>query len=553
MTSPTPAEREQPRKPLTSRLSVQGWIHLVLVLMALLVVAGAATGAGLLSRSGDRTSDLVDRIQPARSASFRLQKALLDQETAVRGYALTGDKSFLAPYAEGQKDEKTFGDGAARRLGDYPKPLADLAAIRREAEEWRRETARPLIARVDEKGSVPTGTLEASKRSFDGIRALFNRQIADLDAVRDQAGRELDDAEGLRDWTFVAILIAFLACGGVLAVLLHRIVGRPLRGLETRAQKVSRGDFEQGIAIEGPSDVQALGLAVEEMRRRIVSELSESRAREQLLAQRTADLDAQTAELQRSNAELEQFAYVASHDLQEPLRKIASFCQLLEKRYGDQLDARGKQYIDFAVDGAKRMQVLINDLLAFSRVGRLGGELVELPLEKTLERALSDLQVPIEESGAVIEREGELPVVNGDRTTLTMLWQNLLGNAVKFRHPDRAPRITVSCVRDGDLWRFAVTDNGIGVPEEFGEKVFVIFQRLHSREEYGGTGIGLALCRKIVEHHGGDIGLDHSVEEGARVCFTLPVRSESPAGPGEDDPSVPAQHDTTSAPLGAAQ
>ncbi|NED80942.1 histidine kinase, partial [Streptomyces sp. SID11233] len=168
-------------------------------------------------------------------------------------------------------------------------------------------------------------------------------------------------------------------------------------------------------------------------------------------------------------------------------------------------------------------QVLINDLLAFSRVGRMGGDLVEMPLGETLERALSDLEVPIEEAGAVVEIEGELPRVLGDRTTLTMLWQNLLGNAVKFRHPERTPHVRVTSVREGGMWHFSVTDNGIGVPEEFGEKVFVIFQRLHSREEYGGTGIGLALCRKIVEHHGGQIGLDHSVTEGARVRFTLPA------------------------------
>lgn len=554
MTSTATPGGTRPR--LTARLSVQGWIHLVLALMALLVVVGALVGAGQLSRTGDRTADLVDRIQPARSASFRLQKALLDQETAVRGYALTGDETFLAPYTQGQKDEKTFGDGAASLLKEYPEPLKDLAAIRAEAAEWRAQTARPLIARVQSAGEVPARTLDTSKRSFDRMRGLFDRQIGHLDSVRDRANTELDDAQRVRDWTFVGILAAFLASGAFLAVLLFRIVGRPLRSLETHAQEVSRGDFEAVITPEGPSDVQALGRAVEEMRQRIVEELSASRSRETLLAERTAELDTQTSELQRSNAELEQFAYVASHDLQEPLRKVASFCQLLEKRYGEQLDGRGKQYIDFAVDGAKRMQVLINDLLAFSRVGRLGGDLTELPLLPTLERALGDLQVPVEESGAVVEYEGEtLPTVLGDRTTLTMLWQNLLGNALKFRHADRTPHIRVACVRDGEVWRFSVTDNGIGVAEEFGEKVFVIFQRLHSREEYGGTGIGLALCRKIVEHHGGEISLDHSVEEGARVCFTLPVHTEAeaPHEQGDDAPAVPAQHDSPSAPLGAAQ
>ncbi|MFF4765753.1 CHASE3 domain-containing protein [Streptomyces sp. NPDC001255] len=543
-----------PRAGRTGRLSVQGWMNLVLGILGVLLVLAAVLVAAQISRTNDRTSDLVDRIQPARSASFRLQKALLDQETAVRGYALTGDESFLAPYTQGRKDEKRYGDGAAALLAEYPKPVADLKDLRAAAARWRAGTAEPVMDRVRDGAPVPSGTLDSSKTEFDHIRELFNVQIAHLDEVRDKANDELDAAKRLRDGTFLGILVVLFAGGGVLAVLLRRIVGRPLTSLERDAQLVRAGDFERPIDIDGPSDVRALGLAVEDMRRKIVAELSESRSREALLAERTAELDAQTNELQRSNAELEQFAYVASHDLQEPLRKVASFCQLLEKRYGDQLDGRGKQYIDFAVDGAKRMQVLINDLLAFSRVGRMGGDLVEMPLGETLDRALSDLEVPIEEAGAAVEIEGELPRVLGDRTTLTMLWQNLLGNAVKFRHPERTPRVRVTSVREGDRWHFSVTDNGIGVPEEFGEKVFVIFQRLHSREEYGGTGIGLALCRKIVEHHGGQIGLDHSVAEGARVRFTLPALPDSPPA-GESPADIPAQspEPQSSAPLGAAK
>ncbi len=168
------------------------------------------------------------------------------------------------------------------------------------------------------------------------------------------------------------------------------------------------------------------------MRRRIVDELeASSQAREQL--------DEQAAELRRSNAELEQFAYVASHDLQEPLRKVASFCQLLEKRYGDQLDERGQQYIDFAVDGAKRMQVLINDLLTFSRVGRLNSTQVKVNLDTVLDAAISNVATAIEETGAEITRSGPLPTVMGDPTLLTMLWQNLVSNAVKFRREDVPP------------------------------------------------------------------------------------------------------------------
>jgi len=259
---------------------------------------------------------------------------------------------------------------------------------------------------------------------------------------------------------------------------------------------------------------------VEDMRQRIVEELEAARSARAQLAE-------QALELQRSNAELEQFAYVASHDLQEPLRKVASFCQLLEKRYGDKLDERGVEYIAFAVDGAKRMQVLINDLLSFSRVGRMGALHAEADLDTALTDALANLAAAIEESNAEIVRPAQrLPQIVGDPTLLTMLWQNLIGNAVKFRHADHPPRIVIECQRGaGDRhgdWLLTVTDNGIGIGEEFVDKVFVIFQRLHGRDQYAGTGLGLALCKKIVEHHGGTIRIDTTYDRGTRFEFTLP-------------------------------
>ena len=253
------------------------------------------------------------------------------------------------------------------------------------------------------------------------------------------------------------------------------------------------------------------------MRQRIVAELEATQSAR-------AQLDEQAVELRRSNAELEQFAYVASHDLQEPLRKVASFCQLLEKRYGDKLDERGIEYIGFAVDGAKRMQVLINDLLSFSRVGRLGVIRDEADLETALDDALVNLAAAIEESNAEIVRpEQRLPRVVGDPTLLTMLWQNLIGNAVKFQRDNHPPRIVIECKQGTAEWLLAVTDNGIGIGEEFVDKVFVIFQRLHGRDQYSGTGLGLALCKKIVEHHGGNIRIDTSYADGTRFEFTLPL------------------------------
>jgi light-regulated signal transduction histidine kinase (bacteriophytochrome) len=207
---------------------------------------------------------------------------------------------------------------------------------------------------------------------------------------------------------------------------------------------------------------------------------------------------------------------------------VASFCQLLEKRYGDQLDERGAEYIGFAVDGAKRMQRLINDLLTFSRVGRLNATHTEVDLNDAVQTALGNLSTSIEEADAEVVLPNEpLPVIDGDPTLLAMVWQNLIGNAVKFRKEGVAPRIVIECspTTDGDedQWLFSVTDNGIGIGADFADKVFVIFQRLHGRDEYTGTGIGLALCKKIVEHHGGAIRVDTSFTGGTRFLFTLPA------------------------------
>jgi two-component system sensor histidine kinase/response regulator len=224
--------------------------------------------------------------------------------------------------------------------------------------------------------------------------------------------------------------------------------------------------------------------------------------------------------LQRSNTEFEQLAYVASHDMQEPLRKIASYLQLLSQRYQGRLDADADEFIGYAVDGAKRMQALINDLLAFSRVGTKAKPFAPTDCNEIVRTALMDLQIAIEECGAQIE-VGELPTVLGDATQLPLLFRNLLSNAIKFRR-DGVPRIAVRAEPCGASWRFAVSDNGIGIAAEYFERIFIIFQRLHARSRYEGTGIGLAICKKIVERHGGQLQVQSTLGEGSTFAFTLP-------------------------------
>ncbi|MFD7720279.1 CHASE3 domain-containing protein [Streptomyces sp. NPDC059814] len=518
-----------------ARLSVQNWVHLILACFVVVVCGCLVIGGLVLARISDRTTELVDRIQPARSASFQLQNALLDQETGVRGYALSGDPAFLQPYATGKRDEELRLARVRSAMGGAEPYVRDLDRIAAASAQWRKEHAEPLIAAVrrDGRQNSASARTSGSKTAFDTLRRLYTTQQSHLDTARDHARAQLNDARVTRDRTLIALVVCFVMCVIALSVLLHRVVGRPLHALAEASRHVRSGSFRRRIEVRGPSDVRAVAAAVEDMRCRLVEELDAATEREELLAQ-------QTEELRRSNSELEQFAYVASHDLQEPLRKVASFCQLLEKRYGTELDARGKQYIDFAVDGAKRMQVLINDLLTFSRVGRVHDSWNTVDLDRSLDRALANLTLVVEESGTTVVREDPLPEVNGDGTTLAMIWQNLIGNAVKFRRPDEPCVITVGCVREDDVWHFTVTDNGIGIAPEFTEKVFVIFQRLHARDEYDGTGIGLALCRKIIEFHGGRIWIDPEPRRGTRIHFNLPVGDDgSPAEAAAPTAEIP--------------
>lgn len=332
----------------------------------------------------------------------------------------------------------------------------------------------------------------------------------------------------------VVVVILCLLGASIFAVITGKRFVKPILQLTETTTQISDGDLSTPIEVRGTDEVGRLAASFRFMVERLktafdalentVSELrereSDLRTLNESLEERVAE---RTQELARSNEELAQFAYVASHDLQEPLRMVTSYTQLLARRYRDKLDSDANEFIDYAVDGATRMQGLINALLDYSRVGSQGKEFEPVDCEVIFKEVTTNLKVAIEEIKAVVTHD-PLPVVLADRSQLSRLLQNLIGNAIKYRG-ERTPEVHVNAqCKNGEVL-FCVRDNGIGIAPEHLERVFVIFQRLHTREEYSGTGIGLAVCRKIVERHGGNIWVESKVDEGSSFYFTIQTPS----------------------------
>ncbi len=485
------------------------------LLIGLFSVAAIVIGAVALNGLSQARAHVVDVLDPAALQSSQLYAALLNQETGVRGYLLSGQKTFLAPYTAGVASQNSQVRQLRALLVGMPAAHADLARVVTAADHWRSSYAVPAIARVAATGKpLVSSDITAGKAAFDGLRAPAAALQDYLSDQRDAAIDALHASGTVLNVTGIAIAIALLLVVGAVAIGLRTAAIRPLTRLAGDARQVASGDFQHEVDASGPRELHELAVDVNRMRQRILLELS-------AVQDANLALQARARDLERSNAELEQFAYVASHDLQEPLRKVASFCQLLQRRYIGQLDARADQYIEFAVDGAKRMQALIDDLLAFSRVGRADREPVLVSCAAALSQARVNVAGEIRRSGASVEAT-DLPSVRAELSLITSLFQNLISNAIKFRG-DKPPVVQISADRADDYWLFSVADNGIGVEPEYADRIFVIFQRLHDRAAYAGTGIGLAMCRKIVEHYGGRIWLDTSYRDGARFCFTLPV------------------------------
>ncbi|MCW3040662.1 MAG: multi-sensor signal transduction histidine kinase [Solirubrobacterales bacterium] len=503
------------------RLRVGQRFAVVALILGLVLAAGVIAGVHASRDLADARARLVLRIDPALVTALRLQTSYLDQETGVRGFVLAGDSRFLTPYARGLDDERAAAMRLQELFREDPKLNASSRLLDRTlqlAATWQQGFAEPAIQARRTKPKDDDVNVGAGRARFDRLRRSLAVLQAGLGAARGQARAALNRNADRLNQVLIAVA-ALLVLGGLMSILfIRQAITVPIAALADEVRRVADGDFEHGVNARGPADVVALAEDVDSMRARIVQELTVTRAVQQ--------------DLERSNAELEQFAYVASHDLQEPLRKVASFTQMLQRRYEGQLDEKADQYIFFAVDGAKRMQELINDLLAFSRVGRVTREHQAVPLRSVIDRALTDLAGAIEDTGAQVEVTGELPTLRVDAGLLALVFQNLIGNAVKFHGEDGSPHVSVEVARGEDgSCEIAVHDDGIGIEDEYADRIFIIFQRLHPKERYGGTGIGLAMCRKIIEYHGGAVWLDvDDPRPGTTFRLTLPSElEESPA------------------------
>nr|WP_091555848.1 sensor histidine kinase [Micromonospora pattaloongensis] len=504
--------------------------------LTLLATVAAVFGAD----NREHLNTLLNKTGPLRTDAQAMMAALVDQETGVRGYAVSGDRADLTSYNEGLRREREL-LASMRRISDGDKEIdGGLLVVEERARQWRQTVAEPVIQRVSTGGTAAGQDLlnPAARERFDTIRVAVEGLQSEI------AERRASVAEDARRASDTLVLLLILAAvvvvlaGAALLIALNRLVIAPVTALAGEVREVAGGDYQRDIRIVGPPELAGLATDVDAMRRRIAADLAEVREARSRIEWVNGQLQKQAEELTRSNRDLEQFAYVASHDLQEPLRKVASFCQLLQRRYAGQLDERADQYIAFAVDGAQRMQRLINDLLAFSRIGRLTSGFTEVDLNRVMSDVATQTEAARQYAGGEVTWS-ELPMVLGEEPLLANLLANLVSNSLKFRRPDVPPKVHISARRVGDEWEITCRDNGIGIEAEFADKIFVIFQRLHAKDAYPGTGIGLAIAKKIVEYHGGRVWVDLDVAEGASISFALPVLPEERGDVTRDEENGP--------------
>ena len=473
----------------------------VALALLVLIVFGLVAVAVVSLRSASVKAEHTARTIAAANA---LEKSLIDLETGARGYALTRRPRFLQPWSAARAQLPVERARLRRDVAGAPAQARIVAEIEREINDYETAYSVPFIRSVQRSGldeAARVARTGAGKRRVDRIRRNFATL---LNTQRAQSRQRTEDAARSRTLALIAIGVGVLLLLGFVIfqqLALRRWLLIPLDRLGAAAERLGAGDLSARTELHGDDEVTHVGEAFDTM---------------------AAALEARSADLERSNAELEEFAYVASHDLAEPLRAMGGYADLLGRRYGDQLDERAERYISGITGGAERMRGLIDDLLAYSRAGRRDLDMRPVDMAVLLEGVRADLTVAIREAGADVRVDGELPTVVADQSQIRMVLQNLLANAIKFRGED-PPQIVVSAEESGADWRFRVADNGIGIEAHHADRIFRMFQRLHTREEFDGSGIGLALCERILARHGGKIWVEPGDGRGSVFSFTLPM------------------------------
>ncbi|WP_161881209.1 sensor histidine kinase [Deinococcus alpinitundrae] len=500
--------------PSRSRSLTQFLLGPLLTPLLLLLAVTAAVVWGIDRNA--RQIELLNAAQVRLNLINLLARDVVDLETGMRGYVLVGQEAFLEPYRRGQRNvsERL---GKLRALSVSNEQRRNLAQVRALVQGWDQDVAAPAIAARRTSAATAASLLSQQtegKQLIDTVRGVLATLERNEMLRREAAANTSLSALRLTRTLTIAGLISALLLIIFAAQRAARTLTQGLETLNAGAGRIAEGQYGEALLDVPVREVQAL-------RRQFYRMADAVEQREATLKSAQMVLERTNQDLERSNRELEQFAYVASHDLQEPLRTIGSYTELLSRRYQGKLDDRADQYIQFTLSATLRLKGLIQDLLLYSRVRQQGQASAMFSAGGIVQGVLDDFQDLIRRSGATLE-VGELPEVWGSPELLRHVFQNLIGNALKFRDPVRPPKVAIFAAALPDAWQFSVQDNGIGIEATYFERIFGVFQRLHGVGIFEGSGIGLAVVKNVVERHGGQLTVKSALGCGSTFSFTLP-------------------------------
>lgn len=482
---------------VTSERIVVGGFGLALLLLC--AVGGAAYFNVQMLVENRRWVDHTHRVLKTLN---ELSSSLNNVETGRRGYVLTEETNYLETYNTEIQSTKEAIETVRQLIRDNLKQKRTLEQLEPIVAQ-KLALSEQSIDLIQQKQSTTAAQRTLSQQGIIS-QQLIQAKLAEMDAQERTLLQQRTAATDKSVQTIFVLIVVGYCLSFSLLLGVYFLLQRQIRDRKKAEAALIEANKQLESKIQEHTEVNAI------LQKEIVRRLAVQQKLEQL-----------ARSLKHSNQELEQFAYVASHDLQEPLRAVTSYTQMLSRKYQNNLDEKADKYINYIVDGATRMQQLINDLLTYSRVGRQKLELTTTDCNAVLEQIFRNLQVTIMESNGVITYDS-LPTVMADTAQLTQLFQNLIANALKY-HGEDPPKVHISATRQEAEWVFSVQDNGIGIDPQYAERIFIIFQRLHTRRSYPGTGIGLAICKKIVELHKGRIWVESQPGAGTTFLFTIPI------------------------------